>query len=163
MDAARGGELFECNGAGGVEAASVDPVLDAIEVYGGQLGGEAGKLELAYVHCAVGDLGLLVSADVPVLEASRAMHHVIRRLSTVEAYGHFTMLFLTFVPAPRCLAIAAGGPAPDANALVVCAFVVGQGGEDGGGALLTQARVQERRKRLVGWLQDGGRSSAQEL
>jgi len=41
------------------------------------------------------------------------------------------VLFLAFVTAPGGLAIAAGGTAADADALIVGAFSVGELGEDG--------------------------------
>lgn len=46
MEGAGGAELFEGDGLGGVEAALVDPGLDAVEVDGGHVEGVAKEREL---------------------------------------------------------------------------------------------------------------------
>ena len=44
MDTAGLGEFADGDGAGWVDAALVDPFLDAVEVCGGQIGGEAANI-----------------------------------------------------------------------------------------------------------------------
>ena len=61
----------------------------------------------------------------------RPTDHPVRRLASIESRRDFAVLFLAFVTAPGGLAIAAGGTAADADALIVGAFSVGELGEDG--------------------------------
>jgi len=72
--------------------------------------------------------------DVLVLESPLSSNYDIRCLSSVETDGYTTMLLLTLVTTTRCLAFARGWTTTSSDALVVCAGVVGQVGEDRGGA-----------------------------
>ncbi len=50
MEAAGAGEFAQGDGLGGVEALGIEEVLDAVEVYRGELGGEAAEVLLLAFH-----------------------------------------------------------------------------------------------------------------
>lgn len=60
------------------------------------------------------------------------------------------MLLLPLVTASRRLAFATGRSTSSPDALVVGSFGVGQRAKDGGGALLAEGGISERRKWLMG-------------
>ena len=137
MNAAGREELFHRDRLRSIEPAGVYPILDPVEVDGAEVDGEAGRRTmLAMRFGAIGRAQIL-----RVLKAPFARNHFIGSLSAVEARGDFAVLLLAFVAAPGGLALAAGGSAAAANALVVGSFCVGEGGEDGGGAGWMEAWV----------------------
>lgn len=101
---------------------------------------------------------------IPILESAFAMHNPVRRLPTLEARRHFAMLLLALVAATGGLAVAARGPAADADAFVIGAFGVGEGVEDGGGAVLGEGweGVEEGGERLICGSGSSGRGPAEE-
>ena len=92
----------------------------------------------------------MLVADIHILKSSLPMHNLIRRLSSIETRWYFAMLLLALVAASRGLAFAAGRSATAADLLVVRAFGIGEGGQDGCIALLLlEKRVEERCQWLV--------------
>lgn len=78
------------------------------------------------------------------------MHNTLRRLTTIEVIGHFSMLLLTFVTSSRSFTLSRRGTATSSNALVVCSGVIGEGAQDGGIAsllLLMELRSDEGEER----------------
>lgn len=150
VHAARCVEFAQSDRLGRVEAAGVDPFLDAVQVDRAHVHREAGRpVSAPSTSFHLGGYNLLVHFT------SLAIYHNIRRLTTLEAERHLSMLLLTLVTSSRCLALARAGTTTAADNVVVCSLGVGKGGENRRRALLlVQERVEEGRNRLVGWLRE---------
>jgi hypothetical protein len=173
VDAARVGELADGDRARWVDAALVDPGLDAVEVYGGEVDGEAGSsVNQSIMSCRTQktyadaekkkkkkkDLG----RDVHILKPPFPMHDMVRRLPAVEARWSLVVLFLAAVATAGGLALAGGGAAASADPLVVGARVVGEGGEDVGvAALVLQLQLREQGRQGEGQLSWFGKELGQ--
>lgn len=72
--------------------------------------------------------------DIHVVESALAVDDYIGRLATIEMCGNLSMLLLTLVAASGGLALARGGTTTTTDALVVRGRIVGERGENGGGA-----------------------------
>lgn len=121
-------KLLEGDGLAGVEAAVVDPLLDLVQVDGRHVDGEAvPALDLLHFHLhLLPFFGLTRRGLLLVLESSLSVHHLLRRLSTVEVPRDLAMLLLTLVTTTRRLALARRGTATSSYPLVVGARVVRQ-------------------------------------
>lgn len=72
--------------------------------------------------------------DVHIVESTFPVHDNIRRLTTIEMCGDFSMLFLTLVTTAGGFALARSRTTTSTDTLVVRGGIVGERGKDGGGA-----------------------------
>jgi hypothetical protein len=107
-------ELAHCDGLCGVQAAGVDPFLDAVQVDRGHFDGEAvvfcGQQICAIFPQRLPFLSLVQLGehddDLLVHLSSLARNHNLRRLTTIEAERHLSMRLLTLVTSSGRLALA---------------------------------------------------------
>jgi hypothetical protein len=94
-------ELFHCYWAVGVDAALVDPVLEAVEVDGCHFDGEAGLdgSGLGFLCIWVLDFGFWGLENLHVDTAAFTVNDDIFRLTAIEAGRDLAVLALTFVTA----------------------------------------------------------------
>lgn len=136
VQTARRVQLLHGDGLGGVEAALVDPRLDAVEVDGRHVHLETGpwsawRARTSTAACQGKAKDIRVVLAPPALRLGDAQ----RRLPSLEARGHLAVRMLALLAAPCRLALARRRPATAPDLLVVRALVVRQRREDRGASL----------------------------
>jgi hypothetical protein len=124
VDAAGFGQFANGDGAVWVDAALVNPFLDAVEVGGCEVESETA---LPDVRKSPSSFSLRSQdRDIHVVEPTLTVHHNLRRLSTIEPRGDFSMLLLTLVATSRGLTLTGRRTTTSPNSLIVRPRSIGQ-------------------------------------
>lgn len=124
MDAAGFSQFANGDRAGWVDAALVNPFLDAVEVGGREVESETALPDVrkSPSYFAPRSQG----RDIHVVETTLTVHHDIWRLSTIEPRGDFSMLLLTLMTTSGGLTLTGRRTTTSSNSLIVRPRSIGQ-------------------------------------